>query len=85
MVRFCDSIFCRAALSRSSSSFQQVLERGADLQPDGLRVLDENQLLEFSQRFENALGEPAHLVAANSHSTALYLRTNSPFTFLNIS
>src|SRR5581483_1647025 len=67
---------------------QQLLQDFAHLQPGAVGVLDKFEfvvVLQFKQSVCNAAGKNVDLVAAESHSTALYLRTSSFLTFLNIS
>ena len=46
---------------------------------------DEANFVDLSQRVGNRVGQLVELVAADSHSTALYFLASSVLTFLNIS
>src|SRR5579871_2404588 len=64
---------------------EQLFQNAARLHADRIRIFNELNVVERRQRVSHAVGKPVHLVARKSHSTALYLRTSSPLTFLNIS
>src|SRR5690348_3054896 len=64
---------------------KQFLQDAADFQADAVAVLDKLHFIHGGQRVSDGMGQLVDLVAVQSHSTALYLRTSSPFTFLNIS
>ena len=85
IVRFWLSIFWRAAWSILRFLIQQILENLADFQPDSIPVFDKIHGVDFSQRVRDHVRNFVHFVPADSHSTALYLRTSSLFTLRNIS
>ena len=85
IVRFWLSIFWRAAWSILRFLIQQVFENLADFEADRIPVFDEIHCVHFRQRVRDHVCNLVHLVAADSHSTALYLRTSSLFTLRNIS
>jgi hypothetical protein len=64
---------------------EQLLERLAGFLPDSVAIFQAVALRNFSESIRNGMGELIDFVARDSHSTALYLRANSFFTFLNIS
>src|SRR6202035_1595539 len=64
---------------------QQVFQRLTRFLSNRVPILHETDLAEVSQRVRHGVGQLVQLVAADSHSTALYLRASSVFTFLNIS
>src|SRR6185369_3987225 len=51
---------------------QQPFERRTNLLPDSLWVFDELDVFDFFDRLEGCLGDLVRLIAADSHSTALY-------------
>ena len=85
MVRFWLSIFWRALWSIFGFLVEQFFQDLADFQADGIAVFDEINLIDFGQRVGDHVGNLVDFVAADSHSTALYLRTSSLFTLRNIS
>ena len=85
MIRRCEEIFSRAASSIFVSSSSSALEHFARLLPDRVAVLLELALVEVGQRVCHHVRQFVELVARDPHSTALYLRASSIFTFLNIS
>ena len=85
IVRFWLSIFRRARLVDFGFLVQQVFENLAYFQPDGVAVFDEIHGIDFRQRVRDHVRNFVHLVPADSHSTALYLRVSSLFTLRNIS
>ncbi len=64
---------------------EQVFENLARLLPDGVRVFDEIDFVHGLERVGDGPRQHIHFIAAQSHSTALYLRTSSLFTLRNIS
>src|SRR5712691_11352877 len=52
---------------------------------DGIGVFDEIDFVHLLQRVGDGSRQHVYFVAAQSHSTALYLRTSSLFTLRNIS
>src|SRR5271169_4054251 len=64
---------------------EQIFERLAGFLADGVAVLKEFALVGFGEDVGDDVGQLVQLVAGDSHSTALYLRASSIFTFLNIS
>src|ERR1700722_12738511 len=64
---------------------QQLFQGLARLLPDRIAILQKVHLRYLRQSIRNRMSELIQLVARNSHSTALYLRASSFFTFLNIS
>src|SRR5262249_58731583 len=64
---------------------QQVFQDLAGLHADGVAIFEEIYILHVGERIGHGVGQLVHLVAREPHSTALYLRTSSFFTFLNIS
>ena len=64
---------------------EEVFHDLAHFQPDGIAVFDEVELIHFGERLGDSVRDLVHFVAADSHSTALYLRTSSLFTLRNIS
>ena len=85
MVRFWLSIFWRAATIDSGFLIEQVFENLAGFLADGVGVFDELDLIHLLEHVGNRPGQHVDFVAAESHSTALYLRTSSVFTLRNIS
>ena len=85
MILRCDAIFWRAAASILVSSINSFFESLAGLLTDSIAILQKIYLLDLSQGVGYGVGELVELVARNPHSTALYLRASSNFTFLNIS
>ena len=66
---------------RSSS----VLEDLTGFLADGIAIFHEADLVDLSERVGHGVRDLVKLVATYPHSTALYLRASSVFTFLNIS
>ena len=64
---------------------QQVFENLAGFLADGVGVFDELDFVHLLEHVGNGAGQHVDFVAAESHSTALYLRTSSVFTLRNIS
>ena len=64
---------------------EELFEGFAGLLSDGVAVLKEVALGDLGEGVGYGVGEFVELVAGDSHSTALYLRASSFFTFLNIS
>ncbi len=64
---------------------EELFEGFAGLLPNGVAVLEEVALGDLGEGVGYGVGEFVELVAGDSHSTALYLRASSFFTFLNIS
>ncbi len=85
MILRCEAIFSRAAASSLRLFHQQLLESLARLLPDRVPVFQKVALRNLRQRVGDRMGQLVHLVARDPHSTALYLRASSFFTFLNIS
>ena len=85
MVRFWLSIFCRAAMINSLFVIEQVFQNLARFLADGVGVFDEIYFVHRLERVGHRSRQHIHFVAAQSHSTALYLRTSSLFTLRNIS
>ncbi len=85
MILRCEAIFCRAAASICGLLRQQRLQRLARFLADRVAVFEEPHLVDLGQRVGDGVGQLVQLVAADPHSTALYLRASSVFTFLNIS
>ncbi len=85
MVRFWLSIFWRAATSILCFLIEQLFENLAGFLADGIGVFDEFDLVHLLEHVGNGAGQYVDFVAAESHSTALYLRTSSVFTLRNIS
>ena len=67
------------------SCSEQVFEGLAGFLADGVAVFEEFSLVGLGEHVGDDVGELVELVAGDSHSTALYLRASSNFTFLNIS
>ena len=85
MVRFWLSIFWRAATSISFFLVEQVFENLAGFLADSVGIFDEFDFVHLLEHVGNGPGQHVDFVAAESHSTALYLRTSSVFTLRNIS
>ena len=85
MILRCEAIFSRAAASILVSSSQQLFERLARLLPDRVAIFEEVALVDLRESIGDRVGELVQFVARDPHSTALYLRASSFFTFLNIS
>ncbi len=85
MIFRCDAIFCRARGIQLGLRSQQLFERLARLLPDRIAVFQKVAFGNLRQSVGHRVGELVYLVARDSHSTALYLRASSFFTFLNIS
>src|SRR5277367_2447479 len=64
---------------------QHVFQDLAHFQPDRVSVFDEIQSIRIGERVRYHMRHFIDFVAADSHSTALYLRTSSFFTLRNIS
>src|SRR5579871_4277119 len=64
---------------------QQLLENLAGFLADGIGIFDELDLVHLLQDIRNGARQHVDFVAAQSHRTALYLRTSSVFTLRNIS
>ncbi len=56
-----------------------------DFQADGVAVLNEINFVHAGESVGDGVRQLIDLFVADSHNTALYLRTSSFFTFLNIS
>ena len=85
MILRCEAIFCRAAASilvSSVSSFSSALRASCRIV---LRSSRKSHFVDLGQGIGHRVGQFVQLVARDSHSTALYLRASSFFTFLNIS
>ena len=85
MILRCEAIFSRAAVSMPASCVSSVLQRLARFLADRVAILEEAHFVDLGQRVGHRVGQLVELVAADPHSTALYLRASSVFTFLNIS
>ena len=85
MVRFWLSIFWRASWSIFASLVEQVFQNLAHFQADGVAVFEKLHFAGLGQRVGHDVRNFVDFVAADSHSTALYLRTSSLFTLRNIS
>ncbi len=77
--------FLARGLVDSRFLIEQVFENLAYFEPDGIPVFDEIHCVDLSQRVRDHVRNFIDLVPADSHSTALYLRTSSLFTLRNIS
>ena len=64
---------------------EQLFENLSGFLADGVGVFDELHLVHLLKNVRNGASQHVHFVAAESHSTALYLRTSSVFTLRNIS
>src|SRR4029077_5428040 len=64
---------------------QHVFQNLAHFQPDRIPVLDKIQIIHLRQSVGDHVRYLIYFVTADSHSTALYLRTSSFFTLRNIS
>src|SRR5438270_6949421 len=64
---------------------EQLFQNAARFHADGIGIFNELDVIQRRQPVSYAVGKPVYLFARKSHSTALYLRTSSPLTFLNIS
>jgi hypothetical protein len=64
---------------------QQVFQNLAHFQPESISILEKLNLAHLRPGVRNHVRHFIYFVAANSHSTALYLRTSSFFTLRNIS
>src|ERR1700728_349920 len=64
---------------------EKFFENLAGFLPDGVGVFDEIHFIHRLERVGNRTCQHIHFIAAQSHSTALYLRTSSLFTLRNIS
>src|SRR5579872_677884 len=64
---------------------QQLFENLAHFETDRVPVLNKIQVIHLGERIGNYVRHFIYFVAADSHSTALYLRTSSFFTLRNIS
>ena len=85
MIRRCEEIFSRAACVDLCLFEQQRLQHLPRLLPDRVAVLLKLALVGIRQRVRHHVGQLVQFVARDPHSTALYLRASSIFTFLNIS
>src|SRR5882724_6744866 len=77
--------FCARSHINLGFCCEQLFQNTPRFHANGIRILDELNVIQRSQRISHAVGKPVYLVARKSHSTALYLRTSSSLTFLNIS
>src|SRR5579864_1275507 len=64
---------------------EQLFQNLAGFLADGVGIFDKLNLVQLLQDVGNGAGQHVDLVAAESHRTALYLRTSSVFTLRNIS
>ena len=64
---------------------QQVFKSLARFLTDRVPVLKKLALINLGERVSHHVRQFVQLVARDSHSTALYFRASSCFTFLNIS
>src|SRR5271156_4906118 len=64
---------------------QYLFQNLAHFQPDRVPVLDKVHSIHVGQRVRDHVRYLIYFVTADSHSTALYLRTSSFFTLRNIS
>src|SRR6185312_2650695 len=64
---------------------EEFFEQAASFAADAIGIFDEFHLIEGGEGVHHCLGKFIHLVARDSHSTALYFWTSCCFTFLNIS
>src|SRR5215831_8239971 len=64
---------------------EQFFQELASLLPNRVGVFDELYLVHLLEDIGDSAGQDVDFVAAESHSTALYLRTSSFFTLRNIS
>src|ERR1700722_16970217 len=64
---------------------EQFFEQFAGFLADGVGVFNEFHFVHGLEDIRDRAGQHVHFVAAEPHSTALYLRTSSVFTFRNIS
>src|SRR5271166_4634166 len=64
---------------------QKVFQNLAGFLSDGVRVFDKIHFVHRLQGVGDGPRQHVHFIAAQSHSTALYLRTSSLFTLRNIS
>ena len=64
---------------------EELFEGFAGFLSNGVAVFEEVALGDLGEGVGDGVGEFIELVAGDSHSTALYLRASSFFTFLNIS
>src|SRR5262249_34958227 len=76
-----DLLPCRSVDHRFLS--EQRLQRLARLLADRVAVFIETDLVDLGERIGHGVSQLVQLVAADPHSTALYLRASSVFTFLN--
>src|SRR6516165_5990017 len=63
----------------------QPFEDASGFEANSVAVFDEIHALHLGQRVGHGMRQLIDLLAADSHSTALYLRTSSFLIFLNIS
>src|SRR5271155_2538322 len=64
---------------------EQVFENLAGFLADGVGVFDKIDFVDLLESVGDSASQHVHFVAAQSHRTALYLRTSSVFTLRNIS
>ena len=64
---------------------QQVFQNLANFQPESVSIFEKLNLAHLGESVGDHVRHFIHFVTANSHNTALYLRTNSFFTLRNIS
>src|ERR1700688_2080520 len=64
---------------------QEFFKNLARFLADGVGVFDKIDFIHLLERVGHGPRQHVHFVAAQSHSTALYLRTSSLFTLRNIS
>ena len=64
---------------------EQVFESLAGFLANGVSILHKAYLVDVGEGVGNGVSQLVELVAADPHSTALYLRTSSFFTLRNIS
>ena len=85
MILRCEAIFWRAAVSMRASSVRRFSRALRASWRMVLRSSRKPTSSTVGQRVGHGVRQLVELVAADPHSTALYLRASSVFTFLNIS
>src|SRR5205807_3873292 len=64
---------------------EQFLHQAANFEANGIPILEKVHFIHFGKSVRDYMRHLVNFVTIDPHSTALYLRTSSFFTFLNIS
>src|ERR1700758_4256647 len=75
--------FCPGCKVDPGFLIEQLFENLSGFLAGGVGVFDELPLVHLLENVRDGAGQYVHFVAAEPHSTALYLRTSSVFTLRN--